>query len=335
MKKLSSLALACCLAFASLCISGCATHETYTPEKKEAQVTAPTLISDGVLKVGVNTSKMLPYAYSNNGTIEGIDVDCAAALADYLGLRLEIIDVGSSPVAKLNDKTVDIVMGIDETATNLDCFKSQAYMSSASILMANTASAQVPQTTSSARIATQSTSASSTLATKTFPQASILGQQYFDEIFSMLAQGNADYAAVDAGRALYSNLKSNTTAYIVALLEEPHGLSIGVSKTNSALSSVITNALFELNTNGVYDVIISKWLGSNPDFDAYTVIESKASSTATQSATASSSDTSTDDITEQSSSAEAGTDEQSATTEEDTSYATDTSSSSSSTSTTN
>ena len=75
-----SLVVALCLA---LPLAGCSSSN-YTPQLKEQSVNDSALNSAGTLRVGINASNP-PYAAQSNGSIVGIDVDIAAALADEVG----------------------------------------------------------------------------------------------------------------------------------------------------------------------------------------------------------------------------------------------------------
>ncbi len=89
------MALAVCMACFSraVCVSSRQTRRSksnLTP-KLDASAT----INEGVLTVGINANNS-PYGGTNasNQTV-GIDVDVAAAIAQELGLRMQIVDVGS------------------------------------------------------------------------------------------------------------------------------------------------------------------------------------------------------------------------------------------------
>ena len=79
------------------------------------------------LRVGVNTENP-PLAGMGSGKIIGIDVDIAAALADELGLKLSVVDVGSDPAGALANGTVDVVLGIDDSASDGDFWRSASYL---------------------------------------------------------------------------------------------------------------------------------------------------------------------------------------------------------------
>ncbi len=91
-----AVAFAALLAVGLFGLAGCTGSGTYQPELKSAEVAPPVIGEEGTLRVGVNTENP-PLAGMGSGKIIGIDVDIAAALADELGLKLSVVDVGSDP----------------------------------------------------------------------------------------------------------------------------------------------------------------------------------------------------------------------------------------------
>ena len=95
MKRASVLVATLVVALSmAVALVGCSSG-TYTPQTKDQAVSNSALKSSGTLRVGVNASNA-PYAAESSGSIVGIDVDIAAAIADEMGLKLELVDVGSS-----------------------------------------------------------------------------------------------------------------------------------------------------------------------------------------------------------------------------------------------
>ena len=95
-----AVAFAALLAVGLFGLAGCTGSGTYQPELKSAEVAPPVIGEEGTLRVGVNTENP-PLAGMGSGKIIGIDVDIAAALADELGLKLSVVDVGSDPAGAL------------------------------------------------------------------------------------------------------------------------------------------------------------------------------------------------------------------------------------------
>ena len=106
-------ALATAMACLALVLGGCSSSN-YQPALKDPTVASPAIGQAGTLRVGVDTANP-PLAGMGSDKIIGIDVDIAAALADRLGLKLSIVDVGSDPEGALAEGKVDLVMGIDQS----------------------------------------------------------------------------------------------------------------------------------------------------------------------------------------------------------------------------
>ena len=125
MKSVKIAALACVIA-ACVCtlLAGCQS-ETYTPSLKQQTVSAAALGQDGVLRVGVNAdSAPLAGIPESSSEIMGIDVEVASYLADQMGLKVEVKDIGSDPAAALQNGEVDIVLGVDASDTDADYWRS-------------------------------------------------------------------------------------------------------------------------------------------------------------------------------------------------------------------
>ncbi len=140
---IAAVAMAAALAFV---LSGCSlleTPESYTPEEKDPTVTTPAIGKDGVLRVGVNSSNA-PFSAQVSGNIVGVDIDVAAALADQMGLELEIVDVGTDPEGALESGSVDIIMNVDTTDTTTTCWTSEPYLESSVALFATDPKAPLP-----------------------------------------------------------------------------------------------------------------------------------------------------------------------------------------------
>ena len=164
MKRASILVVTLVMALSmAVALCGC-TSNNYTPQAKEQTISNSALKSSGTLRVGVNASNA-PYAAESSGSIAGIDVDIAAALADELGLKLELVDVGSSVDTAFTKDNVDIVMGVAKS--NSAYWMSDSYMSSAVALFSPTQNATAPTQSGSFSVAAQSSSMSAWEVTDT------------------------------------------------------------------------------------------------------------------------------------------------------------------------
>lgn len=263
-KAILAMCLASVMAFA-LC--GCSSN-TYTPTLKDSTIDSSALVTDGTLTVGVNASNA-PFAFQQDGKIVGLDVDVAAALADQMGLKLQITDVGSDPNTAIKNGTVDIVMGIQKTDTSVDAWLSDAYLSTATALFSTDENAGLPSKSTSTTIAAQASSVSANEVTNQFGADYLTSTNDLQSAFSNLESGTVKYVAADAVAGSYIVRQSHYSAKIIGLMEKPTGYCVGVSSSNTTLKTEIANAMANISDQGILGVIQQSWLGSALDLSAY------------------------------------------------------------------
>lgn len=280
-KRLGTLMLGCMLAFGTVfALTGCATQD-YVPKEKSPTVSSDVLIEAGVLHVGVTAENNTPFAGQASGKIVGLDVDIAAALADNLGLKLEIVDVGTDVDAALANKQVDIVMGVDKTSTQVACWRSDVYVESAVALFAPPSTTAVPTKESAPTIAAQSSSMSAWEVTNQFGDEALDATSDLKGAFQAASSGAAGYAAADAVIGTYAAHTSEIDVHIVALMQNPSGYSIGVLDTNTDLKTAVSDALATLSGGGIISLIETKWLGTAIDLSNVPLTAGVASGTGT------------------------------------------------------
>ena len=281
-----SLVVALCLA---LPLAGCSSSN-YTPQLKEQSVNNSALNTAGTLRVGINASNP-PYAAQSNGTIVGIDVDIAAALADELGLKLELVDVGTATDTAFERENVDIVMGVEEA--NAAYWMSDDYMNSGIALFSLTEDAQAPTAAGSFKVAAQSSSMSAWEVTDHYGESCLENAGDPNAAFEMLSTGSVNYVAAESTIGQYVIHTSGIEAYPIALLQSATPRTIAVASANTELQQAVSNALNSLVSGGVVEVIEGKWLGGHVDISSLSVIPA-AQNTSNDSSDETSGDTSGD-----------------------------------------
>lgn len=270
MKKVSVLLVSLMLALGVGLLSGCSFNKSYTPEPSEQKVDNSLLHTPGTLRVGVDASNA-PYAAESQGAIVGIDVDVAAALADELGLKLELVDIGSSADQAFTADNVDIVMGVGSDSQN--CWVSKPYLSSSIVLFAGEDGTSVPAVADVFTVAAQASSMSA------FEVGARLGEDHLDATadiqaaFEHLSNGNAKFVATDSTIGAYVAHTSGIDIYPVALLADETNYCIGAPTTATGLQDAVANALKQISDGGVLAVIDKKWLGTQMNISTLTVIE--------------------------------------------------------------
>jgi polar amino acid transport system substrate-binding protein len=86
------------LVAATLALGAVACSKRSVEPELKPKIFPPTIAEAGVLRAGVDLDYP-PSAGVDKGTEAGIDVDVAAAIAERLGLRLRLVDVGETGVA--------------------------------------------------------------------------------------------------------------------------------------------------------------------------------------------------------------------------------------------
>lgn len=293
MKRASVLVATLVVALSmAVALVGCSSG-TYTPQTKDQAVSNSALKSSGTLRVGVNASNA-PYAAESSGSIVGIDVDIAAAIADEMGLKLELVDVGSSVDSAFTKDNVDIVMGVSKSSSAY--WTSDSYMSSAVALFSLTQNATAPTSSGAFSVAAQSSSMSAWEVSDHYGESCLRNTTDLQSAFESLQTGSVNYVAADSTIGEYVVHSSTVQAYPVALLQDPSSYSVAATTTNTALQQAVSEALSSLKSGGIINVIQKKWLGDQADIFSLKVIKSTksdSSSSGTTSSTTSSTDTAT------------------------------------------
>lgn len=271
------VALATAMTCLALVLGGCASS-SYQPALKDPTVAPPTIGQAGTLRVGVDTTNP-PLAGMGSDKIIGIDVDIAAALADQMGLKLSIVDVGSDPEGALAEGKVDVVMGIDQSEGG-DFWMSDAYLPTGVAAFATSPDAPVPAASASPKFAAQISSKSAWAVTNEFGESALTSTTNLTDAFADLSSGTDGYVAADAIIGSYAAHGQGVDVSIVAMLLTPSGYCIGVSKDNADLQASVAQGVADLTNGGVIDVIERKWLGTALDLSA--VPQTAGASAATQ-----------------------------------------------------
>lgn len=266
---------ACCAAVACaaamlLTATGCQQQqEPYTPPEATPTVSKPTIGQEGVLRVGVNANNApLAGQPSSSTKIVGIDVDMAAALADQLGLKLEVTDVGTEASSALSSGKVDLVMGVSKSDSTASFWTSDTYLPTAVALFAPASNNTVPTNSASTKIAAQVSSNSAWAVTNEFDNSTITTTDDLKSAFSALQSGQVQYVAADAVVGMYIAHNAGMDVHMVALMQAAGGYSVGVLDGNTQLKQAVSNALSTMNSNGVVSIIQKKWLGQTMDLSS-------------------------------------------------------------------
>jgi polar amino acid transport system substrate-binding protein len=231
----------------------------------EPKVAPPAIHSKGILRVGVDASYP-PFAARQDGRIVGLDVDVAAALAQQLGLTVELVDVPPANAGKaLREGRVDVALGAMRItdAVLSDATFAGTYLTDGPALFAAGETTATAGDLAGKRVAVQQDAAADRELTAD-PRGEKL-QRYpsLRAAFGAVAAGDADVAVGDAVLGAYIGRDFPSLRYL-GQLGDAQPLGVAVAKDDTQLEQAVREALDALATGGVLDAVRSKWVGELP-----------------------------------------------------------------------
>ncbi len=223
------------------------------------------------LVVGI-AADYAPYVSINhNGEYEGFDIDVARALADRMGKKLVLQDLGSmAPLfMALDQGTVDLLLwGISITQERVKKVDFIPYHGQMIVTYPLIFWGAIPIEVSTLadmkgmRICAEPASAQSAVLDRYQNIFTIVPTERVDDAFLAIQQGKADAALVDP--AIAKKFKASFPE--IQILEVPlapedqsYGMGIPVKKTNTQLKTNIQCAIDELKVGGVIKQLEEKW----------------------------------------------------------------------------
>ena len=274
MKKFVSviMALAMILSLTALfaaCDSGKTEGDTTAAETvagTEAGTTAPDEGEKPVLKMGTN-AYFQPYEYYEGEKVIGIDAEIAAAIAEKLGMTLEIVDMEfDSILTAVNEGSVDFGMAgmtitedrlleVDFSISYANGVQSIIVKNDSPIATADDLSAEG----ATYKVGVQLGTTGDIYATDDFGSDRVTTYSNGNEAVLALAGGSVDCVIIDnePAKALVAaneGLKILDTAYA------NEDYAICVKKGNSELLDKINAAIMELTEDGTIAGIVAKYI---------------------------------------------------------------------------
>jgi polar amino acid transport system substrate-binding protein len=256
-----------------LALTGCV-GAIGAPAALNPKLSPPVIARPGVLRAAVDMSYP-PFAGKVASEAVGLDVDVAAAIADQLGLKLQLYDAQPAAAAALiQSGTVDIVLGaltVDSAVSSQVGFAGTYVSDAPAVFAAATATASVSATASTdttaliaaiggKRIAVQQGSLAYWTLLDAIGATHLIVTPTLADAFKDVSSGKADFVAGDALVGSYLLRAYPTFAY-VGQLSSAYPLGVGVSQSNAKLETEIRSILDRLATQGVLETLRHKWVG--------------------------------------------------------------------------
>lgn len=247
----------------SAAASSVASSAAASSEAASAAATELTTVEAGKLTMATNAA-FPPYEMTTDaGEFEGIDIETARAIADKLGLELQIddMDFDAALLAVQQGKADMVMAGVtvtDERQNVMDFTDSYATGIQSIIVKEDSDIASVDDLAGK-KIGTQRGTTGYLYCSDDFGDENVVAYDNGLTAVQMLNNGQVDCVVIDNAPAkefIAANpgLKLLDTAYV----EESY--AIGVGKGNTELKDAINTALEELKADGTLQAIVDKYI---------------------------------------------------------------------------
>lgn len=260
-RTLTALALVTAMALLAGCTGGIGAA-TLKP-----RLSPPAISKPGVLRAAIDLSYP-PFGGTVKGKQVGLEVDVAAALAEQLGLKLEIVNLAPAAAAEqARAGTVDVVFGglTVEQSVALQLSYAGTYVSDSSAVFASDTTSLTIGDLSARKVAVQKGSAAYWLLLDEYGEGPLVVMPTLLEAMRAAAEGKADVVAGDALVAAYIG-RSVTGLKYGGQLAPAYPIGVGVAQDKTKLETEVRSVLDKLSSQGVLETLRRKWAGDLPKF---------------------------------------------------------------------
>ena len=232
--------------------------ETETPADAEGGLT----IVEGKLTMSTN-AQFPPYEMTtDDGGFEGIDVEIATAIAEKLGLELDILDMDfDSALLAVQQGKSDIVMAgvtVNEDRQLVMDF-TDSYATGVQVIIVKEGSDVTIDNMGEGLIGTQRGTTGNIYCTDDYGEEHVVAYDDGFTAVQALVNGQVDCVVIDNAPA-QEFVKNNAGLAILDTEYANEDYAIGVNKGNTALLDAINGALEELIADGTVQSIIDKYI---------------------------------------------------------------------------
>ena len=231
-------------------------------EGETAEAGEVTTVTEGILTMGTNAA-FPPYEYYEGDTVVGIDAEIAQAIAEKLGLSLEIVDMDfNSIITAVQSGKVDVGiagMTVDpDRLENVDFTDSYATGVQVVIVTEDSDIASVDDLEGKL-IGTQEGTTGWSYCSEDYGDDMVIPYTNGATAVQALLDGKVDCVVIDQQPAL-SFVEANEGLKILETEYAVEDYAIAVSKDNTALRDAINTALNELIEDGTVQGILDKYI---------------------------------------------------------------------------
>lgn len=234
-----------------------------TEEAASADAAELTTVTAGKLTMSTNAA-FPPYEMTtDSGDFEGIDVEVAGAIAEKLGLELQVddMDFDAALLAAQNGKSDIVMAGVtvtDERQKVMDFSDTYAEGIQSIIVPEDSDIASADDLTGKA-IGTQRGTTGYIYCTDDFGEDNVIAYDDGLTAVQALNNGQVDAVVIDNAPAK-SFVEANPGLKILDTAYAQEDYAIGVAKGNTQLLDAINSALEELQADGTLQAIVDKYI---------------------------------------------------------------------------
>ena len=247
----------------SAAASSVASSAAASSEAASAAATELTTVEAGKLTMATNAA-FPPYEMTTDaGEFEGIDIETAQAIADKLGLELQIDDMDfDAALLSVQQGKADIVMAgvtvTDERKAVMDFSDSYA-TGIQSIIVPEGSDIASPDDLAGKKIGTQRGTTGYIYCTDDFGEDAVVAYDSGLTAVQALNNGQVDAVVIDNAPAK-EFVAANPGLVILDTSYAEEDYAIGMNKSNTALLEAVNAALEELKADGTLQAIVDKYI---------------------------------------------------------------------------
>ena len=261
--SVAALALTACGGSASSVASSVASSASSAAASTSAAAGELTTVEAGKLTMATNAT-FPPYEMTtDSGDIEGIDVDTAKAIAEKLGLELQIDDMDfDAALLSVQQGKADIAMAgitVTDERKAVMAFSDSYATGIQSIIVPEGSDIASPDDLAGKKIGTQRGTTGYIYCTDDFGEDSVVAYDNGLTAVQALNNGQVDAVVIDNAPAK-EYVAANPGLKVLETSYAEEDYAIGMSKDNTALVEAVNAALEELKADGTLQAIVDKYI---------------------------------------------------------------------------
>ena len=261
--SVAALALTACGGSSSSVASSVASSASSEAASTSAAAGELTTVMAGKLTMATNAT-FPPYEMTtDSGDIEGIDVDTAKAIAEKLGLELQIDDMDfDAALLSVQQGKADIAMAgitVTDERKAVMAFSDSYATGIQSIIVPEGSDIASPDDLADKKIGTQRGTTGYIYCTDDFGEDSVVAYDNGLTAVQALNNGQVDAVVIDNAPAK-EYVAANPGLKVLETSYAEEDYAIGMNKDNTALVEAVNAALEELKADGTLQSIVDKYI---------------------------------------------------------------------------